>query len=369
MSTLLIFIDGLSCDLAKERLTFLRGGKVLPITPGIGFSNNLYPEMLCGQTPDEIGYFNEWSPATAERSPLPFYLQMADVARNFLYLNAGFRKIFLQKVMGINFANIPFKYAHYFEPEGSHNFRDLKSGLLQDYKFDIFDAVEMRAPVGFRDAMAIDRAEFDMRNANTLVSLVDLDNIAHIHGIHSTRFSNHIALLDVKINSLVDSFLKVDPDASVFVFSDHGMADVEKAVLLDVETVAGEMAYGKYLYFLDSTFLRVWVKDAMIASAITEYLGGFEHGDVLSQQERVDFGITNSEFGDIIFRAKEGVLFLPNFYGARHVKAMHGYDSQLASQTAFIAKIKGNDHAKIQPRRSKDVFAYLTENLAAKVSE
>lgn len=364
MTTLLIFIDGLSHSLANERLTILEGATVYPITPGVGFSNNLYPEMLSGQTPDEIGYFNEWSPAIDAPKALPAYLRLADAFRHNLYLNAGFRKIFLQRLMKRNFANIPFKSAHYFQQEGSHNFRDLKSGLLKDYDFDIFDAVEMKARVGLRDGLAIEAAESKMRNANTLVSLVDLDNIAHINGLHSTRFSDHISLLNGRINALIARFLTANPDGRVFIFSDHGMSDVTTAVNLDIEAVLGQMELGKYLYFLDSTFLRIWTKNPSIESAATEFLRKFEYGDIVSQDERIEYGISNPQFGDIIYRAKEGVLFLPNFYGARHVKAMHGYDSRLASQTAFIASMRGEASTSHTPCRSRDVYSYLKQQLA-----
>ncbi|MEF8729732.1 MAG: alkaline phosphatase family protein [Accumulibacter sp.] len=363
MSTLLIFIDGLSFSLANERLSVLTGRKVYPITPGIGFSNNLYPEMLCGKTPDEIGYFNEWSPAALRSLPLPVLLRVADIFRKYLYINAGFRKIFLKRVLKRDYANIPFEYAHFFVPEGSHNFRDLKDGLLKDHKFKIYDAVDVKARVGNRDVVAIDKAEANLRRENTLISLVDLDNIAHIDGLQSAKFSDHIKMLDKRIGLLVRTFLELDPEANIFLFSDHGMADVSRAVYLDIESVAGKMAYGKYLYFIDSTFLRVWVKDEQISAAIMEYLDRFEDGAILTKEERIRFGISNPEFGDIIFRANEGILFLPNFYGARYVKAMHGYDSDLVSQTAFLAEVSTVCRSSPHPRRSKDVFTYLSQCL------
>lgn len=364
MSALLIFVDGLSYSMAKCNLSVLKDKKIYPITPGVGFSNNLYPEMLCGKTPDEIGYFNEWSPVQERRSPVPFFLRLADIFRNSLYINAGFRKIFLRRMLGLEFSNIPFKYAHFFAPAGSHNFRDLKGGVLKDYSFDIYDAVEMSAPVGKRDIKAIEQARGSMRNVNTLVSLVDLDNIAHIHGLNSKEFAGHIQVLDEEITSLVSEFRKLDAKADILIFSDHGMADVDRSVYLDIESVAGEMAHGKYLYFIDSTFLRVWTSDSGIKESILAYLGSLDYGDILTNEEREFFGITKTEFGEIIFRAREGVLLLPNFYGARHVKAMHGYDSTLASQTAFLAEVEGVNLSTVHPLRSRDIYKFLSENLS-----
>ena len=141
--TLLIFIDGLPYHLAVEKMSLLQDAACSSLIPGIGFSNNIYPEMLCGQTPDEIGYFNEWSPKPDLKSQKKMtWLSLLDIFRKFLYINAGLRKIVLRKFFKINFSNIPFKYAHLFKPQGSHDFKDLgDDSLLTQNDFVIFDSV------------------------------------------------------------------------------------------------------------------------------------------------------------------------------------------------------------------------------------
>ena len=85
---LLVFIDGLQYDIAIEKMNILKKANNSRIIPGIGFSNNIYPEMLCGKNPDEIGYFNEWSPIKDKKNKLPFYLRFLDIFRSSLYINA-----------------------------------------------------------------------------------------------------------------------------------------------------------------------------------------------------------------------------------------------------------------------------------------
>jgi len=360
---LLIFIDGLPCDVAAKTLDVLQDANIHESEPGIGFSNNLYPEMLAGQNPDEIGYFNEWSPIKNEKKRLPIWIRALDIFRGSLYINAGIRKIILKKIFNLNFSNIPFKYAHLFKPQGSHDFRVQKDGILIDYNFRIFDAVEQDGKVGTRDEKAINKALSDVSEQNTLVSLMDVDNLCHVYGIASPEVQQHIKFLNQAITKLIKAYSLINQNLEVVLFSDHGMAEVTRIQSLDLEKAFGPMEKSKYLYFIDSTFLRVWTGNGGLKEQISTYLSGLNYGNILTTEERIEFGLTNTEFGDIIFRASEKTIFLPNFYGSRPVKAMHGYDSKLKSQKAFISRVQGIRDSNQIPKKSKDVYKFLLELL------
>ena len=60
-NTLLIFVDGMQYN-ESCRIEIVNNSYSSPVKPSIGFSNNIYPEMFCGKSPDDIGYFNEWAP-------------------------------------------------------------------------------------------------------------------------------------------------------------------------------------------------------------------------------------------------------------------------------------------------------------------
>ena len=364
--TLLIFIDGLQYELALNKMKLLKKERSSRVIPGIGFSNNLYPEMLCGTDPDEIGYFNEWSLNGINKS-LPFYLRCLDVLRNLLYVNVGIRRLILRKLFKKDFSNIPFKYAHYFKPQGSHNFRDLKGdNLLYKFDFEIYDSVETTLGVGNRDVYMIDKIENELEQKNYLLSLVDLDNLAHIYGTTSKQFLGHIDCLDQKLKVLSDKFMSLNKDNEIYLFSDHGMVDVSLVVDFAkiLEQEFGEMSYDSYLYFIDSTYLRIWVKDKKLFSKIEQFLIKQDFGETLNNDQRVEFGLTNKEFGDFVFRGNEGVMFTPNFYGARPCKSMHGYDSYLESQSAIFSKIDSHHLSISLPKKSKAIFHYLSKKLS-----
>lgn len=357
MALLMIFIDGLSYSEAVAKINILADKKVCKVTPGAGFSNNLYPEMLAGQSPDEIGYFNEWSPSPLRVRPLPKWLRVLDCLRGFVYLNAGLRKILLAKILKKNYSNIPFKYAHHFAPQGSHDFRDLDNTILEHFDFDIFDAVDFRSlPVGKRDFAALSAACDQLESPNTLVSLTDYDNLAHIYGLGSRHVEAHLARLNQEIELLLKKYYRKYPSGKIVVFSDHGMVNVHSHVDLDLENLIGKMEAGSLLYFLDSTYLRIWVRDKAREKEILRKLEKLSVGHVIADEERSVYGISSKAFGQIMFRANEGFNFCPNFYGGRPVKAMHGYDSELESQKAFFA-FDEKIVMPLHPSRSADVYA------------
>ena len=152
---------------------------------------------------------------------------------------------------------------------------------------------------------------------------------------------------------------KVNSENEIYLFSDHGMCDVTKLVDFDIERKFGRMNERKYLYFIDSTYLRVWVKDESLMEDFRDYLANQEFGELLTENQRSDFGLVSREFGDFIFRGKEGVMFVPNFYGGRANKAMHGYDSYLQSQNSIFSNItKRNTHLEM-PKTSKGMYHFL----------
>lgn len=367
---LIIFIDGLRFDHASTRLSVLRKARISPVVPGLGFSNNLYPEMFSGMDPDTLGFFNEWSPASAIKPVGRLHpLRILDLLRRFPYLNAGIRILVLRKLFGLKTANIPFKYWKFFEAAGPHNVRSLGPGsVLSDHGFQIQDSAEIplkRSRRNHRDIAILERvAQMALEDRNLFISLTETDSIAHADGLDSPPYQAHLRYLDEQLTTVITRYRTANPDGSVYMLSDHGMAPVLRQVYVDLEGELGAMEPGRYLFFLDSTFLRVWLDDEALDARVREYLVSLQAGVILSDEERTTYGVSNRDFGDIIFRADEGVLFTPSFFGFRPVQAMHGYDSRLPSQTAFFAEVHGTGAGNALPTRSKEVFEFLSRELS-----
>lgn len=357
---LLIFIDGLSFKNSKK-MTFLNDFKVKKIIPGIGFSNNIYAEIVTGKTPDQIGYFNEWTLKKSIRNSSRIPLYFLDSFRNIKYLNLAVR--FLLKKIGFNFFNIPFAYFHNFKSNGPHHFNFFKSpNLVKDFNFSISDASQIERGVGKRDEVAISNL-YKLNSSNIFLSLVDLDNISHIYGVNSSQYNRHLKFLNYEILRVLKFFIKKNSQErlNVFVFSDHGMSNVRNIVDFKVESYFGKPSSSTYHYFIDSTFLRIWTFNKRKNSKFLRFLKGINYGHVIDKNHRKIFGITNKEFGDIIFRLNEGFMFAPNFFGVRPCKSMHGYSSYLENQKAFFAS---NSTVNLKNVKfSRDIYNFLVKNL------
>ena len=317
------------------------------MTPGAGFSNNIYAEIVTGLSPDQIGYFNEWEYVNEKIEPSRFYkmLHFFDLIRSKIYINAGFRRLILKRLFRLNSFNIPFKYLHLFKSGESHNFRDIAHGnILHKNNFEIFDAAEYQDNVGKRDGKALKDTIEHLSNKNHLVSLVDLDNIAHIYGMHSAQYSEHLNFLAKEIKRLCSKFRSFSENNKVVLFSDHGMTPVTQGVNFELESKLGSVSRQTYVYFVDSTYVRIWLHNKKLKPKIQEYLRSLTYGHIVSTEERKRFGFSKLEYGDLIFRANEGGMFAPNFFGARVCKAMHGYDPKLSSQSAFFSCCENSLH-------------------------
>ena len=86
MKKIILFIDGLSFDHSRE-LNSISNFKKNKITPGAGFSNNIYTELICGRKPDDAGFFNEWTYSPSPQSFFNKLLLPFDLLRGNIYFN------------------------------------------------------------------------------------------------------------------------------------------------------------------------------------------------------------------------------------------------------------------------------------------
>jgi hypothetical protein len=186
-----------------------------------------------------------------------------------------------------------------------------------------------------RDAAALTAAAAEVVNHPHLyVSLVDLDSISHEWGLASAEYGAHEALIAQGVERLVTRFRHLHgQDAQVVVLSDHGMAPVTATIGLEIEAKLGRPGWDSYLYFVDSTMIRVWCYDPHVRQAADDLLGGLESvGRLTTAEEREGWGLAERHAGDLIYVLHEGLVFEPNFIGRGVPRAMHGYHPDNASQ-------------------------------------
>jgi hypothetical protein len=82
-----------------------------------------------------------------------------------------------------------------------------------------------------------------------------------------------------------------------------------------------------YSVVYDSTMARFWFFNDKARQQITNALGTVPQGRIMPDDElkQLRAHFDDSQFGELIFLVKEGVLIVPSHMGERPIRAMHGY--------------------------------------------
>lgn len=367
---LIVFVD----SLPYERLSAAPFVASLPfrtrVIPGLGYSVNLLPELFLGERPDEVGFYGEWTYGP-EDSPFR-YRRLGGVFQALAQCDYYIDR-FLHKVLGrflrVHLAQIPFDMLHYFSHQGQSVY---ESPLVEraifscmPYPIKMIRAEDLRSTgMGSRDRAALDAAH-DALDCNLFLSLVDLDGFGHKYGVDSKEHASHVGTIDARIRNLWSAFLQANQtdECVLFVLSDHGMSNVYRGVELDLVDTFGECGPTRYVCFLDSTILRVWVNGTGLKAQIANHLTDLGVGRLLTAEERRILGVTARYTGDLLFVLDEGAVFSPSFHGVSVPRGMHGYYPDVPLQHAVLATSRQVPAAG--GLRSWQVFELLRNELAA----
>ncbi len=332
IKNLLVFIDAFPNRFLNEAPFLSSFNHQAKVLPGLGYSVNIKSEIFGGYTPDQVGFFNLWS--YNRNSPYEKHhgwLRLLAPLSWHPILDRLSHRVF-SKLIRQDLFNIPYPYLHYFSHHGTNPYED---GYEKDTLFTLAPSVHKitysQAPrsVKKKDSWALDRAsEFIQRDETDgllFIALADLDHITHQHGFGGSEQQRKIKELDGELKAFTDCFLSHHPHANVLIFSDHGMANITRRVDLEMEKRLGRVSRDTYVYFTDSTLLRVWCFTDEIRQKAREMLENTDFGTLLSEDQRREFGVVNPAFGDLIFVFDEGCTPCPSFAGGLRTKALHGY--------------------------------------------
>jgi len=339
---------------------------IAKITPGFGYSVNCQAELFTGKTPDELGYFCEWTyePIHSPFQKLKPIFYLLDPVKRIYYLDRFFHRL-LGKFVG-DVKNIPFKYLCKMVKNGrSVFFNDLDDCLLNlpgikkifstHYNYLPMEKVDYEV---YKTALgAIDENKW----TSFVISLTKLDAVGHWQGVGSPRYDQKIAELDQWVQNLRNKYLAKNKDGKVVVISDHGMANVKGGRRVDLERNFGKPSDKTYYYFLDGTILRIWIFNDKLRTCIENYLENLNIGKIITSKKRKEYGLTNNQFGHIIFVINEGLMFCPGFWGKRLSKGMHGYHPELESQKGILLYSDYDKNISHKDIRSVKVYSFLRD--------
>lgn len=256
--------------------------------------------------------------------------------------------------------NIPLDMLSYFKPTESAHEYDAKDFFQGNNIFEILNknglSYDMDDFVKHNKIIGTDEDRLARLNAKiTNKKLADFTllyigkgELAHVMGTKSAKFHSELTSYDSKLNEIYQNLNKYYSDDYRFVIlGDHGMVDINnyidirptlKRIINDIGLKVGE----DWVYFIDSTCFRVWIKDEakkeichkIIKNDISNYL----------EDEKLIKKI-GKEYGDLIYMVKPGNVFFPDFFNVYKNKGMHGYTNEVAEQKGMLL-IMGKDNAK-----------------------
>ena len=204
-----------------------------------------------------------------------------------------------------------------------------------------------------------------------LIYIATMDACGHKFGPKSSEVEEALKELDSKLKKFVGQFEKKLPKGTYVFLGDHGMTTINDKV--DIHKILNQMdknintqANKDYIYFLDSTMLRVWVLNKNSKGKIQNYLDSElilnEKGIFYSKNSEYK---PNKELGDIIWCANSGILISPDFFhtGKDNLKGMHGYLNAEEGATGMCIKYGDVKKKVYENRELHCVFDDLVDSV------
>ncbi|MCD4664759.1 MAG: alkaline phosphatase family protein [Bacteroidales bacterium] len=349
-----IFVDALNPRfISKENTPFLydlsQGNPAIELETLLGFSDAIDASIFTGTYPDTNDYWMkfQYNPEQSifKNIPITYPLKVLDfIPPSFSLIRSGINYAMYHTIYkqfskrygydGLASFNMPYKILHNFD-------FTLKKSLMGENPFEniptIFDLLRKNDKT-FYYTHGIKKDTLKMLRKSDLgiVYLSDADAAAQLFGVDCPRFFNTLRNLDSKIKFIFEKF-KGDPDTNFILFSDHGMAKVDKILTFN-KLLKNKEFNKRYLLTLDGTMVRFWYFDADIKQEIQDILKGESYGHFLTKGEKTDLRINfaHNKYGDDIFLLDQGYSIFPNFFSWAKPEAMHSYHPSYKEQKGIV---------------------------------
>jgi predicted AlkP superfamily pyrophosphatase or phosphodiesterase len=367
-----IFVDGLRPDfISKEHTPYLyklsEDNPCMELETILGYSDAIDASIFTGTYPDTNGYWMkyQYNPKTSPFKNIEElrYLKIIDKIPlhfiksgiNYLLFHTYYKKV--AKRIGIHgFAthNIPYNLLTNFD-------FSLTKSLWEDEPFDniptLFDVIKKNnTNTHYMHGLKSDAFK---RIKDTLLSIIylsDIDFYAHIFGLKSRIFWRKLEKLDRKIGYITKKYQEIEKKGNVFIFADHGMAQVDK--IFHFKELLNHKEYNKKFFMApDGTMLRFWYFDENMKSEIRNYLEEKTYGHFLTDAEKqqLHLNFAHNRYFEDVFLLDQGHAIFPNFMSWNTPKAMHAYHPKLEEQHGALI-FKGEAFECVKERR-----AYLVD--------
>ncbi len=183
------------------------------------------------------------------------------------------------------------------------------------------------------DDTILRRAERDIETGEGnffFVYLSEMDAFLHHHRADPDGVAEQLASYEMRLRALFESTRRVDPEASLTVFSDHGMTPIRRKydLLKEIDGLGLRMP-DDYLAVYDSTMARFWFFSSQARDKVTAALSAVRCGHMLTDAELEKLGVLfpDGRYGELVFLLDPGCLFARSDFNGQgwSPAAMHGY--------------------------------------------
>lgn len=397
MPLVVILIDAMRFDyVTSELMPFCHamaksGTYIQKVYPSWGFCERT--EIIAGLTPAQSGFWSAigFAPENSEYTWLWGLLRYVEDVLP-VYFSARFRRIMSKaarafgKRMGI--CNIPFDLLSSFALTEDSIAHDGVKAFGTSSLFDHLRNYNLRfgyentfTALGMCNGNDADRLKNALNQTGLdaqFIYLSALDEVGHSDGPESRAMREKLKELDSDISRFVAAYLRKQAMARFVLLGDHGMLRVDRAIdaeaiLLRHAKAAGLRRKKDFMYFLDSTFMRIWCLTPEAEKAIPFLAADKElsiDGKFLTEESlnSAQLPVAVKKYGDYVWAAAAGVVISPDFFHCREheVRGMHGYSPDaLGMQGTFIMFGDGVPASSSSALTLCDTYGVLVKEIRA----
>jgi len=337
-----VLIDALGWEVVQNReflndiLPYRR-----PLRTVLGFSSGAIPTILTGVPPSQNGHWNlfYYDPKNSPFRWLRRFRFLPDRALNNRYTckllkEAGRRFLGLGPLFECCVDPSLLPWFNWVEKKNIYE----RGGIcgapsVFDYVADNNIPCRTYSYHHASDAEILQEAERDIAAQDSglfFLYLCELDMVLHNCLADPVKLRERLKWYDSGLRKIFRTAQKVDPNATLTVFSDHGMTPVRNHfdLVSKVEAMPFTMP-DDYLAVYDSTMARFWFFDSNAREQVTLLLQDLNCGRILSKLELQELGIffPDQRYGELIFLLHPGWLFSRSNFNGQGWKpvGMHGY--------------------------------------------
>jgi len=343
--TLCVLIDALGWKILEDQ-QFLNDVLVhrQPLETVLGFSSGAIPSLLTGRSPSQHGHWNLFY-YDPKKSPFSWLRGLHHFPEKLVNHRVTQKLI---KEAGRRLFHMGPQFECYVKPTLMPYFNWVERHCIYEPGGisgapSIFDKlVDCGVPYRaysyhhWNDKKILELAQHDLEQSNAeffFVYLCELDAELHAFWAQPQRLRAMLAEYENKLRHLCETALRLDQDASIAIFSDHGMAPVTARhdLMKEVNALNWRMP-DDYLAVYDSTMARFWFFNEEARLTINDCLSRQNCGRLLGDSELNDLGIyfPDRRYGESIFLLNSGYMFYhSDFHSGNWLPTgMHGYHPQ-----------------------------------------